>query len=193
MVLDEMREQLETRLEGRIIDLEPLRTQHEHGLREAGADAAIWRWMRVTNVDDWLTWTLRDEDAVAFATMRDGVPVGSTSYMAMRPEHRSVEIGNTWLSPAAWGSGANVEAKLLMLRHAFDVVGCLRVEFKTDARNERSCAALAALPARFEGIHRKHMLVRGGERRDSAWYSVIDDEWPAVRANLERRLARGTN
>jgi RimJ/RimL family protein N-acetyltransferase len=83
-----------------------------------------------------------------------------------------------------------VEAKLLMLEHAFETLGCLRVELKTDARNARSRAALAALPARFEGVHRNHMLVRRGERRDSAWYSVLDDEWPAVRANLLRRLGR---
>ena len=80
------------------------------------------------------------------------------------------------------------EAKLLMLEHAFGDLGCLRVEFKTDARNERSRAALAALPAQFEGVFRKHMLVRGGERRDSAYYSIIDDEWPGVRENLQRRL-----
>ena len=88
------------------------------------------------------------------------------------------------------GTGANVEAKLLMLEHAFERWGCLRVELKTDARNERSRGAMAALPAQFEGIHRKHLLVRDGERRDSAWYSVLDDEWPAVRANLLRRLGR---
>jgi RimJ/RimL family protein N-acetyltransferase len=82
-----------------------------------------------------------------------------------------------------------VEAKYLMLRHAFDV-GFLRVEFKTDALNERSRGALAALPAEFEGIHRRHMLVRGGERRDSAWYAVIDEDWPEVKAALERRLGR---
>jgi RimJ/RimL family protein N-acetyltransferase len=76
----------------------------------------------------------------------------------------------------------------LMLEHAFDDLGCLRVEFKTDARNDRSRAALAALPAQFEGVFRKHMLVRGGERRDSAYYSIIDDEWPEVRENLGRRL-----
>ncbi len=112
--------------------------------------------------------------------------IGSTRYLALRPEHRSIEIGWTWLTPAAWGTGANVEAKLLMLEHAFERLGCLRVELKTDARNERSRGAMAALPAQFEGVHRKHMLVRGGERRDSAWYSVLDDEWPAVRANLLR-------
>ena len=88
------------------------------------------------------------------------------------------------------GTGVNVEAKLLMLEHAFERLGCLRVELKTDARNERSRGAMAALPAQFEGVHRKHMLMRGGERRDSAWYSVLDDEWPAVRANLLRRLGR---
>jgi len=77
-----------------------------------------------------------------------------------------------------------------MLEHAFERLGCLRVELKTDARNDRSRGAMAALPAQFEGVHRKHMLVRGGERRDSAWYSVLDEEWPAVQANLLRRLGR---
>ena len=88
-----------------------------------------------------------------------------------------------------WGAGANVEAKFLQLRHAFEVWGCRRVELKTDALNERSCGALEALGSDFEGIHRKHMLVREDENRDSAWYSVTDDEWPAVRAQLEARLA----
>lgn len=120
----------------------------------------------------------------------DGRVVGSTRFLALRPEHRSVEIGWTWLHPNAWGTGINVEAKLLMLEHAFDRLGCLRVELKTDARNERSRRAMEALPAQFEGVHRKQMLVRGGQRRDSAWYSVVDDEWPEVRANLLRRLGR---
>jgi RimJ/RimL family protein N-acetyltransferase len=117
-----------------------------------------------------------------------GEPIGSTRYLALRPEHKGLEIGWTWLAPAYWRTGANVEAKLLMLEHAFEDLGCLRVEFKTDARNEISRGALAALPAQFEGIFRKHMLVRGGERRDSAYYSIIDDEWPEVRDNLGRRL-----
>ena len=119
-----------------------------------------------------------------------GRVVGSTRYLALRPEHRSLEIGWTWLTPEAWGTGINVEAKLLMFEHAFEQLGCLRVELKTDAWNERSRGAMAALPAQFEGVHRKSMLVRGGQRRDSAWYSVIDDEWPEVRANLLRRLGR---
>src|SRR5215213_10493712 len=127
---------------------------------------------------------------VPFATLDagSGEPIGSTRYLALRPEHRGLEIGWTWLAPSRWQTGANVEAKLLKLEHAFERLGCLRVEFKTDSRNERSRAALAALPARFEGIFRKHMLVRGGERRDSAYYSIIDDEWPEVRENLARRI-----
>ena len=115
--------------------------------------------------------------------------VGSSRYLALRPEDRVLEIGHSWIAPDAWGSGANTEAKLLLLGHAFERLECLRVEFKTDAANERSRAALAALPAEFEGVFRKHMLVRGGQRRDSAWYSVIDDDWPAVKAALEARVA----
>ena len=88
-----------------------------------------------------------------------------------------------------WRTGANVEAKLLMLGHAFERLGCMRVELKTDARNERSRAAIAALPARFEGVFRKHMLMPGVGVRDSAYYSVIDEDWPVVPVNLERRLA----
>ena len=93
-----------------------------------------------------------------------------------------------WMPYDASRSTDTFHAWLLMLEHAFEDLGCLRAEFKTDARNERSRAALAALPAQFEGVFRKHMLVRGGERRDSAYYSIIDDEWPEVRENLERRL-----
>jgi RimJ/RimL family protein N-acetyltransferase len=125
---------------------------------------------------------------LGFAHFLDGEPVGHTSYMSVRPEDRVLEIGNTWLRPETWGTGANTEAKYLLLRHAFEDERYLRVEFKTDAMNERARAALAALPAEFEGVFRKHMLVRGGERRDSAWYAVIDDDWPAVKASLERKL-----
>jgi RimJ/RimL family protein N-acetyltransferase len=127
---------------------------------------------------------------MGFAHYFDGELVGHTSFGSNRPYDRVVEIGNTWVVPAAWGTGANVEAKYLLMRHAFEDEGYLRVEFKTDSRNDRVRGALAALPAEFEGVFRKHMLVRGGERRDSAWYAVIDDDWPEVKANLERRLGR---
>jgi RimJ/RimL family protein N-acetyltransferase len=181
-------ENLAHRLEGRIVVLEPLGPEHAPGLREAAADERIWRWMLTTDFEVWLGYTLGNEAMQPFAVLQDGAVVGSTSYMSVAPEHLRVEIGNTWLNPSTWGTGANVEAKYLLLRHAFEDVGCHRVEFKTDAQNERARAALAALPAQFEGIHRKHMLVRGGERRDSAWYAVIDDNWPEVKAALERRL-----
>ena len=129
---------------------------------------------------------------VPFATvlLESGKAVGSTRLLALRPEHRSLEIGWTWLAPSAWGTGANTEAKLLQLEYSFETLGCRRVEFKTDALNERANPALAALPAQFEGIHRKHMLVRDGENRDTAWYSIVDDEWPSVRAALRSRLGR---
>jgi N-acetyltransferase len=186
-------------LEGEIVRLEPLARRHEKELFEAALDERIWRWMPYDaggsreRFQAWLEDALAASSAgteAAFATVEaaTGELVGSTRYLALRPEHRGLEIGWTWLAPAHWQTGANVEAKLLMLEHAFERLGCLRVEFKTDSRNERSRAALAALPAQFEGIFRKHMLVRGGERRDSAYYSIIDDEWPEVRKNLARRI-----
>jgi N-acetyltransferase len=185
-----MFENLAQKLEGRIVVLEPLGPEHVDGIRAAAADERIWTWMVTTDLDVWLGYTLGREGTQPFAVLRDGEVVGSTSYMSLAPEHRRVEIGNTWMNPATWNTGANVEAKYLLLRHAFEEVGCRRVEFKTDAKNERARRALAAIPAEFEGIHRKHMVVRGGERRDSAWYAVIDDDWPAVKAALERRLER---
>jgi N-acetyltransferase len=185
-------------LEGRIVRLEPLSAAHEEGLWLASRDPETWRWLSVLRPetrDEWKAWmeqaltAARTGLEIPLATLAGGVVVGSTRYLALRPEHGSVEIGWTWLHPSAWGTSANVEAKLLQLRHAFEEWGCRRVELKTDALNERSRAALEALGTTFEGIHRKHMLVRGGENRDSAWYSVVDDDWPAARERLQRRLA----
>jgi RimJ/RimL family protein N-acetyltransferase len=188
-----MWDNLGTPLVGDVVRLEPLTEEHAAGLKAAGQDPQIWRWMVVDNVDDWLRYSFVEEGRVAYTTIVNGVPLGSTSYLSLAPEHRRIEIGATWLSSAAWNTGANVEAKLLMLRHAFEELACLRVEFKTDEQNERTRRALERLPSRFEGVHRRHMLVRGSERRDSAWYSVIVDEWPEVEANLERRLAAKTS
>jgi RimJ/RimL family protein N-acetyltransferase len=174
------------------VRLEPLEPRHEDALWEVAQDERAWALMRVRGdqsrklFHEWF-----ESIELGFAHFFDGALVGHTSYLNVRPEDRVVEIGNTWLTPSAWGTGANTEAKLLLMRHAFEDEGYLRVEFKTDARNDRARAALAALPSEFEGIFRKHMLVRGGERRDSAWYAVIDDDWPAVKANLRRRLSSG--
>ena len=189
------------RLEGQLVVVEPLAPAHEDGLWEAASDPSVWRWMPVNAIESRETFAAWFAEAVkrtaagvdqAFVVLDagNGAPLGSTRYLALRPEHRGLEIGWTWLSADAWGTGANVEAKLLLMGHAFDELGCIRVEFKTDALNERSRAALEALPARFEGIFRKHMVVRDGALRDSAWYSVTDEEWPAVRQNLLDRLSR---
>lgn len=175
-------------LVGERVRLEPLQPHHRDELDAISDDPRIWRWHRVLGNERFDEWFATVD--MGFAHYVDGQLVGHTSYLNDRPHDRVVEIGNTWVVPDAWGTGANVEAKLLLLRHAFEDEGYRRVEFKTDALNERSRAALAALPAAFEGVFRKHMLVRGGENRDSAWYAVIDDDWPAVQANLLRRLGR---
>jgi RimJ/RimL family protein N-acetyltransferase len=191
---------LAVRLEGRIVVLEPLEPRHEEGLWAIAQDADVWRWMTANAGADreaFRAW-IEESLALALAGTRvpfavlgagSGRPIGSTSYLTLRPEHRGLEIGGTWMARETWGTGANVEAKLLLLEHAFEGLGCMRVEFKTDARNERARAALAAIPAQFEGIFRRHMLVRGGELRDSAYYSVVDTEWPAVKTALRARVA----
>jgi RimJ/RimL family protein N-acetyltransferase len=171
--------------------------RHRDGLWDASRDPRTWQWLSVAQpatpdeLDEWLAAALGAAERgteLPLVTLRREQVVGSTRYLALRPEHRSVEIGWTWLEPSVWGTGVNVEAKLLMLRHAFDHWGCRRVELKTDALNARSRGAMEAMGATFEGVHRKHMLVRAGENRDSAWYSILDEEWPAVERGLEARL-----
>jgi N-acetyltransferase len=189
-------------LKGSIVSLEPLSEQHSEELWRAAQAPEIWAWLAHIGssrdyFEEWMRVSLaaaKSGTAAPFATRdrRSGELVGSTRYLNLRSADRVVEIGWTWLNPAAWGTGANLEAKLLMLEHAFDTLGCVRVEFKTDSRNARSRAAIAALGAQFEGILRKHMIVPEVGVRDSAYYSVIDEEWPAVRTNLRRRLARVT-
>jgi RimJ/RimL family protein N-acetyltransferase len=199
-----MFEDIALTLRGRLVVLEPLRRDHGPGLQIAAEDMD-WSFMPVDPVagDDlferWLADALglaESGEHVPFAVLAadTGAALGSTRYLSLRPEHRGLEIGWTWLTRSAWSTGANVEAKLLLLEHAFERLGCMRVEFKTDAQNERSRAALAALPAQFEGVFRKHMLVGndGTRLRDSAWYAIVDDDWPEVKANLERRLKERT-
>ena len=170
----------------------PLEAQHEDALWEIAQDARIWDLMRISGHESRALFHAWFESGdLGFLHYFDGALVGHSSYLNARADDRVVEIGNTWLAPSAWGTGANTEAKKLLLEHAFEDEGFHRVEFKTDARNARSRAALAALPATFEGVFRKHMVVRGGERRDSAWYAVLDDDWPVVKACLDRRLAGG--
>jgi N-acetyltransferase len=185
-------------LTGRIVRLEPLSLDHVPALADVGLDPAIWRWTiaRPTSEADLRAWAetaIEAADAgreLPFATVDAATnrPIGSTRFLNFVPEHRRVEIGWTWLAPGAQRSGANREAKLLMLSHAFDAWACRRVEFKTDSRNERSRAALLGIGATFEGIFRNHMVMPDGPMRHSAYYSVIDDEWPDVKARLERLI-----
>ena len=176
-------------LAGRIVSVELLDERHREGLRGAAeASPEIFRFtVYPGDFDRWFDEALASDD-VAFAVCVGGEPVGSTRFLNFDPAHRRVEIGWTWLRRSAWGTGVNVETKLLLLEHAFERCGLQRVEFKTDARNLRVRGSLLALGARFEGIFRKHMVLPTGPR-DSAWYAVTDDDWPAVKERLEGRLA----
>jgi RimJ/RimL family protein N-acetyltransferase len=186
-------------LQGELVALEPLGPEHADGLWEAAQAEEIWTWLVNLGTsrelfDGWLAVSVAAtregrEGTFAVRELVGGELVGSSRFLNVRPPDRVVEIGWTWLNPRVWGSGVNVEAKLLQMTHAFETLGCVRVELKTDARNERSRGAMAALPAQFEGVLRKHMIVPEVGQRDSAYYSVIDSEWPEVRANLQRRLA----
>jgi RimJ/RimL family protein N-acetyltransferase len=187
-------------LEGRIVRLEPIRLDHVPRLAEVALDPAIWRWTIArpgteAELRDWAETAIRNRDAgteFPFVThdVATGRPIGSSRYMNIALDHRRLEIGWTWLAPAWQRTGANREAKLLMLTHAFEALGCRRVEFKTDSNNDPSRRALLGIGAKFEGIFRKHMVMPGDGIRHSAWYSVIDDDWPAVKARLEESLRR---
>jgi len=190
---------LAPRLTGELVVLEPLGLEHFEGLFTAARPAEIWTWWPFNagaNAPAFRAWFDGAMRAGAegwsshFATVDagSGVPIGSTSFCTPRPEHRGIEIGWTWLTPAAWGTGANTEAKLLQLRYAFEKLGCIRVEFDTDERNLRSRSALERLPAHFEGVLRDLTLAADGSRRSSAYYSILDHEWPTVAENLAARV-----
>ncbi len=187
-------------LEGEFVRLEPLSLDHVAGLTAAGRDPRIWTWMPADGstasgmraiveaaISGRLAGTMLPFVTVDRAT---GRVAGSSRYLNLAPADLRLEIGWTWLDPAFQRTAVNTEAKLLMLGHAFDDLGCRRVELKTDALNEQSRAAILGIGATFEGIFRRHMVMPGGRARDSAWYSIIDDEWPDVRARLRARLDR---
>lgn len=188
-------------LDGKYICLEPLSEAHIPGLAEAGRDPGIWRYMlygEVTSVGkmgDWVRDMLSRKAAGAdqpFAVrhLASGKLAGATRYMEIRPAHRGLEIGGTWYAPEFQRSPVNTEAKYLLLKHAFETLGCIRVQFKADARNERSIKAIERIGARWEGTLRNHMILDGGITRDSVYFSVIEDEWSAVKLRLEEMLNR---
>ncbi len=188
---------------GSLVVVEPLAPDHEEGLFAAAHEREIWTYLSALpgayetreRFHRWMEEALAatasgEEGAWAIIDPASGRPVGRTRYLALRPEHRSLEIGWTWLGRPWWRTGANVETKLLLFGRAFEQLGCERVELKCDARNARSRASMEALPAQFEGIHRRHIALPDGSWRDTAWYSVIAPEWPSVRKKLRDRLAR---
>ena len=189
-------------LEGRLVRLEPLAARHVEALVEPRPTRRSGRWTVEANdtpelvrahLERAIDGRARTGPSVAFATVEraTGAPVGCTRFLSIDRVNRHLEIGWTWLSPRLQGRGYNDEAKLLQLTHAFERLGCHRVEFKTDSLNERSRGALAGIGATFEGIFRNHMIMPGGRLRHSAWYSVIDEEWPRVKAHLEARGLEG--
>ena len=193
------RQPLARRLEGSLVTLEPLGAEHAEGLWEAAQPEEIWAWL--TNIgagrerfDGWMQASLDaaaagDEGPFAIRSRADGEAlIGSSRFLNVRRWDRVVEIGWSWLTPGAWRTGANVETKLLMMSHGFETLGCVRVEFKTDSRNERSRAALEGIGATYEGIFRRHMLTHVEGVRDSAYYSITDEDWPAVRERLALRV-----
>jgi RimJ/RimL family protein N-acetyltransferase len=188
-------------LEGTHVRLEPLGDEHRADLTAAAAqDPDTFRFMG-TNIaahgwDAWLREALEgvaDGRYVAWATIdrATGRAVGSTRFGDISPNDGRVEIGWTWIAPSHQRTAVNTEAKLLQLRYAFDELGATRVALKTDGRNLRSQAAIERLGAVREGTLRRHMRLPDGFIRDTVYFSILSDEWPAVKARLEERLARG--
>ena len=189
-----------TTLTGALVRLEPLTAGHFDALYEAGRPEELWRWtthriQSLAEMKDYLETALlwqRQGTALPFVTIAQstGEVIGSTRFANIDVANRRLEIGWTWVTPSWQRTGANNEAKLLMLRHAFEELGAIRVEFKTDSLNDRSRTALRGIGASEEGTLRNHMIVWDGRLRHSVYYSVIAEEWPRVKALLEQRLGR---
>ena len=187
-------------LTGRRVRMEPLDEHHLDELAKVAYDDAIWRWTISKPIDDQLlrAWfdqaraNARETIEVPFATIdqASGRAIGSSRFMTITPEHRRLEIGWTWVGTDFQRTGANREAKLLQLTHAFETLDAERVEFKTHARNVASRTALLGIGATFEGVLRHHTIMPDGSHRDSAYYGVIRPEWPGVKARLEGLLER---
>jgi RimJ/RimL family protein N-acetyltransferase len=186
-------------LTGSHVRLEPLVAAHLPALLQHGADAEIWRYLpcrqreAVKSVQAWfeqVTVSMATGHSLGFAIMdvARNEAVGGTTYMDISVKDRRLEIGNTWLGRAVWRTAINTEAKFLLLRHAFETLGCHRVQLKTDGRNLRSQAAIERLGAVKEGVLRSHMVLPDGHGRDTVMFSVIAAEWSAVKARLVTML-----
>ena len=177
------------------IRLEPLNLAHAPALALAGADPVVWRWLAVlppSSVQEMravVTDVLADRSRQAWAVLLDGTAVGSSSYLDVDTAVGGLEIGWTWYARAVWATVVNPTCKLLLLGHAFDVLGASRVTLKTDALNTRSRGAILRLGATYDGTLRHHRLRADGSVRDTAYFSVLAAEWPAVRDGLLARVA----
>ncbi len=185
-------------LDGRHVRLEPLARGHLAGLAEVGLDEELWKWIptQVRTVEEMAAYVetaLNEQErgvSLPFALVEKATRriVGSSRYGNIDRVNHRVEIGWTWVARGWQRTAVNTEAKYLLLRHAFETLGCIRVELKTDSLNERSRAAILRIGAREEGIFRNHMITSSGRLRHSAYYSIIDSEWPGVKAGLESAL-----
>ncbi|MGH9959024.1 MAG: GNAT family N-acetyltransferase [Pyrinomonadaceae bacterium] len=185
-------------LQGICVRLEPLSLEHLDQFCEVGLEPQLWRWTTtiVSTREDMISYVqtaLREQTAgtsLPFATILNETNrvVGCTRFANIDLDYRRVEIGWTWVGIPWQRTAVNTEAKYLMLRHAFDTLGCIRVEFKTDSMNQRSRKALLGIGATEEGTFRNHMIVHDGRYRHSVYFSIIDSEWPEVKSKLETRL-----
>jgi len=186
---------------GKVVRLEPLSAAHVPDLMLAGHDAGIWRYMLYGYPDTeakmrvWVLDMLKRQAAgtdlpFAVICLQTDRAIGATRYLEIRLEQRGLEIGGTWYAVEFQRTAVNSESKYLLLKHAFEVLGCIRVQFKTDLRNERSRRALERIGARQEGVLRNHYILPAGIIRDSVYYSILDREWPLVKARLESFLQR---
>jgi len=186
-------------LEGRHVRLEPLAKAHLEGLAEVGLDEELWRWIPTAvrtreEMAAYIETALQEQErgvSLPFAILEKatGRAIGSSRYGNIDRTHHRVEIGWTWVAREWQRTAMNTEAKYLLLKHAFESLGCVRVELKTDSLNEKSRAAILRIGAKEEGIFRNHMITASGRIRHSAYYSIIDSEWPAVKARLEAKLS----
>jgi N-acetyltransferase len=188
-------------LTGRTVRLEPLNLAHAVDLAEAGRDDSIWKYMRYGNVDtsekmaDFIR-SLLDLQShgtdLPFAVIlqESGKAIGMTRYMDIQPANRALEIGGTWYDVTYQRTAVNTECKYLLLRHAFEDLECIRVQIKTDLRNERSQRAIERIGALREGVLRDHMILPDGTVRSSVYYSILTQEWPGVKQRLEAMLQR---
>jgi len=185
-------------LEGQHVRLEPLAPEHVDGLAAVGLDEDLWKWIpvpvrTVEEMSSYVQTALNEQtkgSALPFALIeRDsGRIIGSTRYSNIDRDHHRLEIGWTWVARQWQRTAINTEAKYLLLRHAFETLKCIRVELKTDSLNERSRAAILRIGAREEGTFRNHMITASGRIRHTVYFSILDSEWPEVKARLEARL-----